>query len=122
MPEDQKKSDHGLTIVGLAIVAMGLVGGLSQYVHEQTGLSTIFIPPIAGGILLLAILVLHKRGWLRSVGPQDDSLTTERGIGVRPSEGDSRRTNRHIDSRSLIFILRTMESTEFYRKETWLPD
>ena len=78
MPEDQKKSEHGLAIVGLAIVAMGLVGGLSQYVHEQTGLSTVFIPPIAGGVLVLVILLLHKRGWLRSVGPQDDSLTTER--------------------------------------------
>ena len=44
-------------------MAMGLVGGLSQYVHEQTGLSTVFIPPIAGGILVLVILLLHKRGW-----------------------------------------------------------
>ena len=72
-------------IAVLAVVAMGLVGGLSQYVHEQTGLNTVAIPPIAGGILLLAILVLHKRGWLRSVGPQDDSLTTERDR--RPAVG-----------------------------------
>ena len=45
MPEDQKDSGRGLTIVGLAVVAMGLVGGLSKYVHEQTGMSTVFVPP-----------------------------------------------------------------------------
>ncbi len=64
MSENEKKSRYGLTIVGLAIVAMGLIGGLSQYVHEQTGLDTMLIPPIAGGILVLVILLLHKRGWL----------------------------------------------------------
>ena len=49
--------------MGLAIVAMAVICGLSQYVHEQTGLSTVFIPPIAGGILVLVILLLHKKGW-----------------------------------------------------------
>ncbi len=78
MSEDVRNTRYGLAIAGLAVVAMVLVGGLSQYVHEQTGLDTMLIPPIAGGILLLAILLLHKRGWLRSVGPQDDSLMTER--------------------------------------------
>ncbi len=60
MTEEGKASGHELPVFIFIILTMALVAGLSQYVHEQTGLSTALIPPVAGVMLAIALLL-----WIR---------------------------------------------------------
>ncbi len=50
-----------MTVLILVIAAMALAGGLSQYVHEHTGQNTVLIPVIAGGVLILAVLIWDRK-------------------------------------------------------------